>query len=112
MKIELVNCFADIVCFDISESVLNKMDFAMYKIISGDEVLIIYDKKGNSTRFDSDKHFRYLHYEEDEIVLHNADEIKLINELTKPKSNTDKEFYTYDRALQLINKLGINEGEE
>lgn len=97
MKIVLQNCFADKVEFEVN---IDNIRFARYNIISGDEVLTVYYLDKDSEVFDSDKHGRYLHYDDYEVMLYSVDELKLINNLPTLR---DKKFrtITYDRYNKL-----------
>ena len=97
MKIVLQNCFADNVEFEVDT---DNIRFARYNVISGDEVLKVYYLDGSSQIFDSDKHGRYLHYDDYEVMLYSVEELKLINKLPILK---DKKYrtITYDRYEEL-----------
>lgn len=89
MKLKLVNYINDIKEFKISPKKLLNFQFAIYEVISGDEVLTIYYKDGTEDYFNTE--LRFTSYYDDRIPIYSVEQLKLINKL-------DLEQSSYERA--------------
>ena len=89
MKLKLVNYAGDIKEFKISSKKLLNFQFAIYEVISGDEVLTIYYKDGTEDYFRTD--FPSMIFNDAKVSIYSVEQLKLINKL-------DLEQGSYERA--------------
>ena len=100
MKIKLVD-YADVVTeFEIDDKKLKNFLFAQYKVVSGDEILLIIYKDGSEDYFDSCHSIRIQSFPDDEISLIDVEELLLIKKL-RTKARKGELCFTGYRADSL-----------
>ena len=88
MKLKLVNYVGDIKEFKISPKKLLNFQFAIYEVISGDEVLTIYYKDVTEDYFNTE--LRFISYHDEKISIYSVEQLKLINKLNLEASSYER----------------------
>ena len=89
MKIKLMNAFEDMVEFDVGK--IKDINLIVINVVSGDEIMDVYYKNGETKTFDSDRHGRCMSFQDARYVLYQPG---VINKL-KDKQWQEREYQYY-----------------